>query len=281
MALSGYLAIASALSVWTIGLWLAHGLRPVANLPYGLQKNGLGVLFVVAVLAAHLAPRWIGFTDRSVRFLKYLCIVGVIATGSRQAMIGLVVAVVTVTIRNRRGLEHGKRSRKSIIMLSSLALIAAVSYSSISNEIGSNNNLNSFAVRTASYSQTFQIWHTSLLFGVGERYWYTGHFPGTSQPPNAEIGILATGGLIGLAGFLVLIAGSLWMLWRLPSAIGSLALAVMVAHVVEGQFDIFWVTATGSVPWIILGMGFAFSRQRNSRTTINHPKVAVIGHKGL
>jgi len=166
-------------------------------------------------------------------------------------------------------------------MLSSLALIAAVSYSSISNEFASDNHLNSFAVRTASYAQTLQIWHTSFLFGVGERYWYTGHFPGTSQPPNAEIGILATGGLIGLAGFLVLIVGSLWMLWRLPSAIGSLALAVMVAHVVEGQFDIFWVTATGSVSWIILGMAFALSRQRDSRIRINHPRVAVIGHKGL
>ena len=121
---------------------------------------------------------------------------------------------------------------------------------------------NSFAIRTASYAQTLQIWHTSPLFGVGERYWYTGHFPGTFQPPNAEIGMLATGGVVGLAGFLVLIVGSLWMLWRLPSAMGSFALAVMVAHVVEGQFDIFWVTGTGSAPWIILGMAFAVSRRR-------------------
>ena len=87
MALRGYILIAAVLSVWVIGLWFAHGFHTIASLPYGLQKNGLGVLFVIAVLAVHLAPSWIEFTDRWIRVLKYVCIVGVIATGSRQAMI--------------------------------------------------------------------------------------------------------------------------------------------------------------------------------------------------
>jgi hypothetical protein len=33
-----------------------------------------------------------------------------------------------------------------------------------------------------------------------------------------------------------------------------LGFAVLLAHVVEGQFDIFWVTASGSIPWILVGM---------------------------
>ena len=91
--------------------------------------------------------------------------------------------------------------------------------------------------------------------------------------------MLATGGAVGLAGFLVLIVGSLWMLWRLPSAIGSFALAVMVAHVVEGQFDIFWVTGTGSAPWIILGMAFAVSRRRVGEVMIHQPSISVNVHE--
>jgi len=86
--------------------------------------------------------------------------------------------------------------------------------------------------------------------------------------------MLATGGVIGTVGFLILIVGSLKMLWGLPHAMGSFALAVMVAHVVEGQFDIFWVTGSGSVPWIILGMAFAVSRQRLGEVMI-HPSGSV------
>jgi hypothetical protein len=277
----GYLLISSVLSVWAMVLWIAHSLHPIAGLPYGLQKNTLGDLIVIAILAVHLAPTWIGFTDRWMGVLRYVCIAGVIATGSRQAMIGLVVAVFVVTLRDRRLLDRGAKSRKSVLMLLALALIAAVVYTGLSDEIASHSHLNSLAVRSASYAQTLKIWHTSPLFGVGERYWYNGHFPGSFQPPNAEIGMLATGGMVGLAGFLVLVVGTLWMLWRLPSALGSLALAVMVAHVVEGQFDIFWVTATGSVPWIIMGMTFALARQSDARKIVHRPSAAVTGHKSL
>ncbi len=101
MALRAYTLIAAVLSVWLIGLWFAHGFHTIASLPYGLQKNGLGVLFVIAVLAVHLAPSWTGFADRWIRVLKYICIAGVISTESRQAMVGLVAAVLIVTIRDR------------------------------------------------------------------------------------------------------------------------------------------------------------------------------------
>ncbi len=259
VALGGYILIASALSVWAIGLWLAHALHPIAGLPYGLQKNSLGVLFVVSVLAAHLVPNLTGLASRSVRVLKYLCLIGVIASGSRQAMIGLVVAWVLVTIRDGRFRQSMWHNRKSLAMVAILSLVAAAVYSSVTNEIANNGKINSFTVRTASYGQALQIWHSSSVFGVGERYWYTGHFPGSFQPPNAEIGILVTGGVVGLLGFLTLVLGSLRMLYRIPNVLGSFAFAVVVAHVIEGQFDIFWVTATGSVPWIALGMALASS----------------------
>ena len=272
MALRGYILIAAVLSVWVIGLWFAHGFHTIASLPYGLQKNGIGVLIVTAVLAVHLAPSWTEFSDLWIRVLKYVCIAGVISTGSRDAMIGLIVAVLIVTIRDQGLLD--RRERKSLLMLLALAIIIAIAYTSISDQIASHSQSNSLAVRTQSYTQTLQIWHTSSIFGVGERYWYTGHFPGTFQPPNAEIGMLATGGVIGTLGFLILILGSLKMLWRLPHAMGSFALAVMVAHIVEGQFDIFWVTGTGSVPWIILGMAFAASRHRLGEVKM-HPSGSV------
>ncbi len=279
IAIGYYLAIAAALSVWVIGLWFAHSFHPIAGLPDGLQKNSLGNLFVIAILSAYFVPSWTGFTERWVRISKYLCMAGVIATGSRQAMIGFVVAVFIVAIRDRQLFGQRSGSRRQIVILFILAAFAVVAYTSITKQIASHTP-NSFTIRTSSYAQTLQIWHVSPLFGVGERYWYTGHFPGTYQPPNAEIGILATGGVVGLAGFLVLILGTLWMLWRLPpSAIGSFALAVMVAHVVEGQFDIFWVTGTGSAPWIILGMALAVSRRRVGEVMIHYPSISFNVHE--
>jgi hypothetical protein len=94
--------------------------------------------------------------------------------------------------------------------------------------------------------------------------------------------MLATGGIIGLLGFLVLIFGSLRLLWRLPAAAGTLAFAVLLSRVIEGQFDIFWVSASGSLPWIIAGMGLAAaSRIRRREDTLPSPTTASNGARGV
>ena len=267
IAVQSYVIVASVLSTWIILLWVSHGFHTVASLPGGLQKNTVGNLVVVSVLICQFSPPWNSSHNwRSAS--KYVCILGVLASGSRQAVFGLVVAVVVVFLRDRRRQTKERRSprRRSFVLLFVIGALAAIAYVSVVHEVNSGSKINSITTREASYSQTLDIWKTSPLFGVGERYWYTGQYPTAIQPPNAEIALLATGGIVALLGLLVLLGGSLRFLWRAPPATGgSLALSVMLAHIVEGQFDIFWVTATGSLPWIFLGMALAELQRQHVR----------------
>ena len=256
IAMALYVAVGVSVSAWATALWLAHGLSPVPSLPGGLQKNTVGDLLVVAVLICQF-----GFPTRHriITIAKYGSVVGILAVASRQAIAGLIVAVIVTFLRNwrtqRRNPDPSAKQQRHLVIVIGLFLLSAIAYFSVTHELSSGNKFNSIATREASYSQTLDIWRSSPILGVGERYWYTGLYPGSYQPPNAEVAMLATGGLVGLIGLATLLFGSLRIAWRLPPALGgSLALSVLVAHIVEGQFDIFWVTATGTLPWIFLGL---------------------------
>ena len=64
----------------------------------------------------------------------------------------------------------------------------------------------------------------------------------------------ASGALLGLAAFAVLFAGALVRLYRAAPRIGRLAFAALLMRVVQGQFDVFWVTAQAAIPWMIVGL---------------------------
>ena len=266
VSLQIYAICALPISLWVLAVWIGHGLHPIAGLSGGLQKNTVGVLLVVAVLICQFANPW-PHRKALAAATKYLCLVGVLATGSRQAIIGLIVAATFTLVRDRPnhvGAPHRIRQR-TIVMAVILFILGVIAYVSVSQEANSTAKITSITTREASYSQTLDIWRTSPVFGVGERYWYTSNYPSAIQPPNAEVAILATGGIVGLVGLIVLLGGSLRLVWRIPPGFGSsLGLSVLLAHIVEGQFDIFWVTATGSLPWIIFGMTLAHSRQPQS-----------------
>jgi hypothetical protein len=255
-----YLAASTGVAIWTVVVWAVHGFKPIAGLTWGLQKNTLGDLLVVGALAGEFFTFWSSGRSKYRTIAKYICVLGVLATGSRQAMIGLVVAGVIGIIRERRLSRLSGAKRISAAMVGFLVAVGITAYASLSREVANQNtsHITSLTIRTASYSNTLDIWRSSQIFGVGERYWYTARFPGTLQPPNAEIGLLATGGIVALIGFLLLVFGTARWLWRVPVAAGgTLVFAVFLAHIVEGQFDIFWVTGTGTVPWIFVGMGLA------------------------
>jgi hypothetical protein len=253
-AMGAFVAIAAGFSVYSMLLFAAHGGHSPGGLGQGLQKNLLGVLYAIAVLTTHVNPPWVGLRGRWVRWAKYICVGGVIASGSRQAMIALVVSVLVVTFRT------GQMNRRGSMLIVGMIPVGLVAYVTIQHELSSRLPQNSYSYRTLWLGQAMNIWRTSPIFGVGERFWYGGtgaHYALHSQPPNAEISMLATGGIVGLAGLAVLCLGTLWILWRLPALAGALAFGVLLAHVVEGQFDVFWVTSSGSLPWMVAGMGLA------------------------
>ncbi len=65
---------------------------------------------------------------------------------------------------------------------------------------------------------------------------------------------LSTAGLFGLAGFVLMIAGCLVVLWRIDPAYGVVAFTVLLNRLVQGQLDLFWVAVQTSIPFLVAGI---------------------------
>jgi hypothetical protein len=249
-ALTAYLAVASVVALWTCGAAVHNHFQPV-SLPLGMQKNFIGVMLMFAVFVAFLNPDWVGWTGRWHRVAMYLSVVGILAAQSRQAMIGCALGLVVAAVRTRR---ISNVSRRSKILLAGTVPLVIIAYVTISSEFSSHNQFNSVHQRQAWFQQSIQVWHTSPWLGVGLRWWYTARFPFSFQPPNGEMEMLSSAGIIGLAAFLFLFGRSLVLLWNVPIRFGTMAFTAVLMRFVEGQFDIFWVTAVSSIPWILAGL---------------------------
>lgn len=256
-ALSIYVGGAVVLAVLTLGWAVLHHLQP--NSPFG-QKNYVGDMLAFAVLLVYARPGWVGWQGRAWRPLVLtVCLLGILASQSKQAMISLVVAVGVLLVRDRNV------SRRSKAILAAIVPLGVLAYVGASRELASTNQFNSVHVRLSWLHRSLHIWHQAPWFGVGLRWWYTGRFLNAFQPPNAELEVLTSAGIVGLAGFIVLILGSCQVLRRLPHRFGTLALAILVMRVVQGQLDIFWVGGQGSLPWMVVGLGLgALALERSS-----------------
>ena len=87
-------------------------------------------------------------------------------TQSRQAIIGLVVAIIFVVLR--RGV-HG-RSRCALLLLIPAAWLITTT---VIDQVQSQNQFNSLYQRLDWFKEVYAFWKQSPIFGHGLRYWYT------------------------------------------------------------------------------------------------------------
>ncbi|WP_284293571.1 hypothetical protein [Luteimicrobium album] len=66
--------------------------------------------------------------------------------------------------------------------------------------------------------------------------------------------MLSSAGTIGLIGFLLLMIGSMVVLWRISPVYGTLGFAVIASRLVQGQLDLFWVSVQTSIPFVLAGV---------------------------
>src|SRR5690606_10471424 len=109
----------------------------------------------------------------------------------------------------------------------------------VREEYFSDNPHNSIRQRIDWLHEALDTWRESPVVGHGLRYWTQPDAPGTFQPPNAILEVLASSGAIGLVGFVLLMTITLVTVWRLDPRIGTLAVAVTVTRLVQSQFDLF------------------------------------------
>ncbi|WP_426323431.1 O-antigen ligase family protein [Microbacterium sp. E-13] len=214
--------------------------------PMPMHKNAAGDILAIGAVVALVNPRWAGWSDSAARMTFWTLTIAVVLTQSRQAIIGLVVAVLVVSLR------RGASRRARLVLLLVLPAIWFV-VSMVIDQIETGNRFNSFYVRVEWMQQVYALWKHSPIFGHGLRYWYV-HEWALFQPPQAELEVLASAGVMGLLGFLIMWVGFIVVLWRVDPRFGTLAVAAVLSRITQAQFDLFWVAAQVSVPFVVAGV---------------------------
>jgi hypothetical protein len=268
-------ATMTVLAVITIvegAVHFVHGdFSPVyPSFPYDMHKNFAGTVCATGAVMVYARPAWVGINRRWSVALMSLLLGAVLYTQSRQALIGLVAAVVVLVMRSD---SDRKRSKVVLLLVAPLGLFVT---NLVQDQVESGNQFNSVFQRLTWFQDSMTVWSSDPWFGVGLRWWYTDRFPFQFQPPNAEIEVLTSAGVLGLAAFVMLMVVSLRVAWKLDPAYGSLAVAVLVSRLVQGQFDLFWSAVQGSVPFVVLGicLGACWYAERAAGARPADPKLA-------
>ncbi len=218
--------------------------------PFPMHKNAAGCLFGFAAAMAYARPSWLRWPSVYAHASFWISVTALGCTQSRQAMAGLAAALIVIVMRTQHA---GKERRSKVILLAVLAGMGMILVM-VRNQIASGNEHNSFFQRIDWLGESTRIWLSDPLFGVGLRWWYTDRFPVSFQPPNAIMEVLTTAGLVGLAGFLVLMVGSVVVMWRVDPKYGLIPVVLILSRLVQGQLDLFWVAVQTSVPFLVAGI---------------------------
>ena len=264
--LIGTIAVLATITVAEGLIHIANGdLSPVyPSFPYGMHKNFAGTVCAMGAVMVYARPAWAGINRRWSFVLMGMMLTAVLLTQSRQAVIGLVAAVFVLVLRSR---TDRRRSKLVLLVVAPLVLFVT---NLVQDQVQSGNQFNSVFQRLTWFQDSMTVWSSDPWFGVGLRWWYTDRFPFQFQPPNAEIEVLTSAGAVGLAAFVLLMVVALRVAWRMDPAYGSLAVAVLVSRIVQGQFDLFWSAVQGSLPFLVLGLCLGAkwcSQQRESTET--------------
>ena len=271
-AMSALLAVACVLAIAALVYSGAHHFH-LAYIPGGYQKNFIGDWLDFPIFAALTNPRFIGWRGRGHLYGGVLCIAGLLASGSRQGILGIVVALVVYHLRG-----HLPRARRWLLRGGIAVALALIGWG-LQKELASSNLFNSAHQRVVWYRESLRLFHLSPLLGEGFRWWYTTRFTFSFAPPNGELEILTSVGLVGLFAFLVLHLGALRALWRLPPAFGMFAFAALVMRLVQTLVDQFWLTSQSAIPWMFVGLAlgalYSAGRSRPALSPGVHPLALV------
>ena len=229
--------------------------------PLEMHKNLLGGVLATAALVVYQRPTWLGWSTLWTVPAFCLFAAGLLVSQSRQAILGLAVVMFVVVLRR----EPGRRHRSPVVLVAIVAALALV-WSTTSSQLNDGNEFNSAHQRLAWYADSLRLWQDQPFFGAGLRWWTTGRTSYGFQPPNAELEVLTSAGVVGLVGFLVMFVGILVVLWRMNPAYGTLAFCAVLGRFVQGQLDLFWVAAQVPMPFLVAGICVgAMARQDEQR----------------
>lgn len=236
------------------------------------RYTGLAVhavlLGISAAMCVPIALSRMTSTKHTIRYGLLVCLycLAVLVSGSRSALIGTVAAFVIVFVWRAR-------ARKRIILLMLVggvaAFITGVGSSSLStiqrllggNSLASSSVNTSDTARLGHYSEALQAFFNRPLTGYG--------FEGLRGAHNIVLELLSSGGPLALAGYFVIIGGTLsaahMVYSRIPSdqnidvlgIVGAIVVFLVVSMVDNASLDRFVYLPIG----ITLGLVFMVQRE--------------------
>lgn len=253
--------------------------------PYGMHKNFVGTVLGFGAVIAYVNPDWMGWTRRWALTAFWTMSAGMLLTQSRQAILGLGVALVLVALRSggRRGGRSGpeeltrdeQRRRRSRLILLAVAPALVLVGTLVKDQVEEGNQFNSVFQRIRWFEETLEFWAESPWVGHGLRFWTAGRGLGY-QPPNAELEVLASAGILGLTAFVLLMGGALVVLWRMDPLYGTLAVALLASRLVQSQLDLFWVAVQTSIPFVVAGVCLGAEALARDRRAVLEAELAVL-----
>jgi hypothetical protein len=243
-ALKGYILGSCGLAVLWILNWSAPQLL-------GINKNPGGQVLANAFLI------WFAFRWRSWWCLAGLaCAVGVLATGSRGAILALVAGALTVAVL----LSVGRKRLVKMLAVVVVGLVAAVTIApkNVSSFVARYTGTHTLDQRDLLREYALSRWHLhpagfgpgSFEVGVRQLSWLQ-----TPDPHNVVVLTLYEGGVVALVGFAVWILLPTLLALRSRAAgrsLAALAVALSVSVVVHVMLDVYWVRTTPTLSIAIL-----------------------------
>ena len=231
-------------------------------------KNPGGQHIASAVLLLLAAPDF----DKRWRPLLVPLSLGLLATQSRGALIALAASLIVLLVLK----GQGSRVR---LLLGAAAVIGllTVAYQALpataQKRILNTNQQTDYALRIRQAyrddANALIADHPYVGIGVGN---YLAGKPAegtqTTDPHNVGLLVLAEGGIVLAAGFVILQLGSAAVLVRLRTVTpyAAVALAVQVGTVTHGFADTYWVRGTPDLGWFLLGAALVTRQARRDPT---------------
>lgn len=219
----------------------------------GVQKNASGGYISAGfaiVLLSNMKMRWRAL-------LLALLSGGLVSTGSRGAILGLVVSCGLLIF-------FASQWKKVVPPLMFAMIAGFISISLLPGDVAarllSQNEAGEFniQIRGLFVSDALYQWRHSPWTGVGIGN-YRQILPGLQQvqtydPHNVFVLALVEGGYLLLAAFLIFVIGTLlWILVLPRTRMIVLAIVVQVSLLVHSSVDVYWVRGTPAIGWLLIG----------------------------
>jgi hypothetical protein len=242
---------------------LTTGLQP--GYPFGINKNLAGSLLAITIVLLVAAPGRTGIRWSWIRHIRILCIVGLLATQSRGAILAVVAVTAIYALRHRSA-----RRRAPLFFLTVALVLIGVSFVTLRNEYIDNPQFNAIDTRTVAFDDAINnVWLVHPITGAGLRYFQANDSADyiTAGVHNIVLAELSEGGVIALLGLIVLLWNTVRVVMRRRDTIGEAAFLILVCQILFGMTDIFWVAGSLSLAMLIVGIAIGEDTELERRAS--------------